>query len=138
MADTFDFVVVGGGSAGAVIAARLTEDPRCRVALVEAGGRPPEVERIPGATATLQLDPATDWMFSADPGKAGLGLRGRKVPVPRGRMLGGSSSLNYRVYVRGNPGDFDGWSKRGALGWSYAEVLPYFKKSEGLTPSDES
>ena len=137
MADTFDFVVVGGGSAGAVIAARLSEDPKCRVALLEAGGKPPDVESIPVACASMQLNPATDWMYTADPGKAGLGLRGRRVPVPRGKMLGGSSGINYMAYVRGHPGDFDSWARNGAIGWSYDEVLPYFRKSEGLAPSDD-
>src|SRR5438067_5891481 len=137
MAQDFDFVVVGGGSAGAVIASRLSEDPACRVALIEAGERPPEVSSIPVAPAAMQLDPATDWMYTADPGKAGLGLNGRRVPVPRGKMLGGSSSLNYLAYVRGHPGDFDAWAEGGATGWSYADVLPYFRKSEGLVASDD-
>ncbi len=137
MSDTFDFVVVGGGSAGAVIAARLSEDPACRVALVEAGTRPPDLELVPVACASLQRNPATDWMYTADPGRAGLGLIGRRVPVPRGKMLGGSSGINYMAYVRGHPGDFDQWAAGGATGWSYADVLPYFRKSEGLTPSGE-
>ncbi|HXI89363.1 MAG TPA: GMC family oxidoreductase N-terminal domain-containing protein [Blastocatellia bacterium] len=137
MSETFDFIVVGGGSAGAVIAARLSEDPNCRVALIEAGERPPDVELMPVACAAMQLNPATDWMYTADPGKAGLGLNGKRVPVPRGKMLGGSSGLNYMAYVRGHPGDFDSWAEGGATGWSYADVLPYFRKSEGLTPSDE-
>ena len=137
MSETFDFIVVGGGSAGAVIAARLSEDPTCRVALIEAGDRPPQVELMPVACAAMQLNPATDWMYTADPGKAGLGLRNGRVPVPRGKMLGGSSGLNYMAYVRGHPRDFDLWAERGATGWSYAEVLPYFLKSEGFTPSDE-
>ncbi len=137
MGSTFDFIVVGGGSAGAVIAARLSEDPACQVALIEAGERPPDVELMPVACAAMQLNPATDWMYTADPGKAGLGLRGRRVPVPRGKMLGGSSGLNYMAYVRGHPGDFDSWAEKGATGWSYADVLPYFRKSEGLVPCDE-
>jgi choline dehydrogenase-like flavoprotein len=137
MSETFDFIVVGGGSAGAVIAARLSEDPGCRVALFEAGERPPALELMPVACAAMQLNPATDWMYTADPGKAGLGLNGRRVPVPRGKMLGGSSGLNYMAYVRGHPGDFDSWAEGGATGWSYADVLPYFRKSEGLAPSDE-
>jgi choline dehydrogenase-like flavoprotein len=137
MFDTYDFIVVGGGSAGAVIAARLSEDPACRVALLEAGERPPEVELMPVACAAMQLNLATDWMYTADPGKAGLGLRGRRVPVPRGKMLGGSSGLNYMAYVRGHPGDFDSWAQGGATGWSYNDVLPYFRKSEALTPTDE-
>jgi choline dehydrogenase len=137
MSDTFDFVVVGGGSAGAVIAARLTEDPSCRVALVEAGDRPPAMEIIPAACAALQKNPATDWMYTADPGKAGKALVGGRMPVPRGKMLGGSSGINYMAYVRGHAGDYDAWASGGATGWSYAEVLPYFRKSEGLVPSDE-
>ncbi|HEV8680086.1 MAG TPA: GMC family oxidoreductase N-terminal domain-containing protein [Stellaceae bacterium] len=137
MAGEFDFIVVGGGSAGAVIAARLSEDPACRVALIEAGERPPEISALPIAPAAMQLNPATDWMFTADPGKAGLGLNRGRVPVPRGKMLGGSSGINYMMYVRGHPGDFDAWAEGGASGWSYAEVLPYFRKSEGLAPSAE-
>src|SRR6516225_1262653 len=137
MANEFDFIVVGGGSAGAVIASRLSEDPACRVALIEAGERPPEISALPIAPPAMQLNPATDWMYTADPGKAGLGLNGRRVPVPRGKMLGGSSGINYMMYVRGHPGDFDSWAAGGASGWSYAEVLPYFRKSEGLTPNDE-
>ena len=137
MTDEFDFVVVGGGSAGAVIAARLSEDANCRVALVEAGGEPPAHEEIPALCATLQLDPETDWMYTADPGGAGRGLLDERMPVPRGKMLGGSSGLNYMAYVRGHPGDFDSWAERGAEGWSFEDVLPYFRKSEDLVPGDE-
>ena len=137
MAAEFDFIVVGGGSAGAVIASRLSEDPACRVALIEAGERPPEISSLPIAPAAMQLNPATDWMYNADPGKAGLGLNGGRIPVPRGKMLGGSSGINYMVYVRGHPGDFDSWAEGGATGWGYADVLPYFRKSEGLAPSHE-
>src|SRR5271169_2407508 len=104
MGDEFDFIVVGGGSEGAVIASRLSEDPACRVALIEAGERPPEISALPIAPPAMQLNPATDWMYTADPGKAGLGLNGRRVPVPRGKMLGGSSGINYMVYVRGHLG----------------------------------
>ena len=136
MPETFDFIVVGGGSAGAVIASRLSEDPSCRVALIEAGERPPEISLMPVAMGALQSNPATDWMYTAHGGKAGLGLNGQRIPVPRGKMLGGSSSLNAMAYVRGHPGDFDSWAKGGATGWSYTEVLPYFRKSEGLETSD--
>ena len=137
MSDSFDFVVVGAGSAGAVVAARLSEDPGCRVALLEAGGQPPPEELIPALAAALQLNPATDWMYTADAGRAGLGLIGGRMHAPRGRMLGGGSAINYMAYVRGHPGDFDAWAEGGATGWGYADVLPYFRKSEGLTPSDD-
>ena len=137
MTEPFDFVVVGGGSAGAVVAARLSEDPACRVALLEAGGPPPPEEAMPAACPALQQNPATDWMYTADAGGCGLGLTDGRMMVPRGRMLGGSSGINYMAYVRGHPGDFDSWAADGATGWSYDDVLPYFKKSEGLAPSGD-
>ena len=85
----------------------------------------------------MQQNPATDWMYTADAGKCGLGLAEGRMMMPRGKMLGGSSGINYMAYVRGHPGDFDAWAEGGATGWSYRDVLPYFKKSEGLAPSDD-
>ncbi|HEV7146997.1 MAG TPA: GMC family oxidoreductase N-terminal domain-containing protein [Pedococcus sp.] len=137
MGSAYDYVIVGAGSAGAVIAARLSEDPDVRVCLLEAGGPPPPAELVPAAVASLQNDPATDWMYNGDPGGVGRGLVGGQMMVPQGKMLGGSSGLNYMAYVRGHPGDFDAWAAGGAEGWSYAEVLPYFLKAEGFVPSPE-
>ncbi len=137
MGSRYDYVIVGAGSAGAVVAARLSEDPEVRVCLLEAGGPPPPAELMPAAVASLQNDPATDWMFDGDPGGVGKGLVGGRMMVPRGRMLGGSSGINYMAYVRGHPGDFDAWSEAGAEGWSYEEVLPYFRKAEGFVHHPE-
>ncbi len=138
MSDTFDFVIVGGGSAGAALAARLSENREISVALLEAGGKPPEREAMPMACGSLQLDPETDWMFRADAGKGGQGFHNKTMPVPRGKMLGGSSGINYMVFVRGHPGDFDNWEKRGAAGWSFAEVQPCFERMEEVSQSNEA
>lgn len=123
----YDCVVVGGGTAGCAVAARLAEDADRSVLLVEAGGRGrrPEV-RIPAAFAA-QFHSSVDWDYLSEPEPA---LGGRRLPQPRGRMLGGSSSMNLMLYVRGNRLDYDGWAQGGAPGWSYEDVLPLFRRSE--------
>ena len=110
-----------------MIAARLTEDASVRVALVEAGGTPPAHEAMPAAVASLQLDPEVDWMYTGDPGGAGKGLTDGRMMVPRGKMLGGSSGLNYMAYVRGHPGRLRQLGSRGRQGLVLrrrAPVLP--------------
>jgi choline dehydrogenase len=123
----FDYVIVGAGSAGCVLAARLTEDPSVKVCLVEAG--PPdaadEIHLPAGVLAVGQSK--YDWGFLSDP-EPGLGFRQRILP--RGRTLGGSSSINAMVYIRGNRADYDGWAAMGFDGWGFDDVLPYFLRAE--------
>ncbi len=120
----FDYVVVGAGSAGCVMAGRLSEDPDVRVALLEAGGEDSQPEiHIPAAFPAL-FKSSYDWDLL---GEREPGLGGRRLYLPRGRMLGGCSSINAMIYIRGNRADYDGW---GVPGWSYDDVLPYFKRSE--------
>jgi choline dehydrogenase len=124
----FDFVVVGGGTAGCALAARLSEDPRQRVCLIEAGGPGKSLFiNIPGAIVLAQRSASLNWRFQTVPQSR---LGGRRIAVPRGRGLGGSALINGMVYFRGHPRDYDAWSNAGAAGWSYREVLPYFRKSE--------
>lgn len=126
----YDFVVVGGGSAGAVVASRLSEIPRWSVLLLEAGRDENEVSDVPSLAAYLQLG-AMDWQYKTEPtGRACLGMWGGRCNWPRGKVLGGSSVLNYMIYVRGNRHDYDSWETLGNPGWSYRDVLRYFRKSE--------
>jgi choline dehydrogenase len=123
----YDYVIVGAGSAGCVLAARLSEDPGTRVLLLEAGPAATRREiQVPIAFSQL-FRTEVDWNYSTAPEPE---LGGREIYWPRGRTLGGSSSINAMVYMRGNATDYDGWEKLGNEGWSFREVLPYFKKSE--------
>lgn len=128
MTDQFDYVIVGAGTAGCVLANRLSSDPRVRVMLLEAGGsdRHPFVQAPVGFLKTFQ-DQHFNWCFSTAPGK---GVNGRSIFFPRGKVLGGSSSINGHLYVRGQARDYDIWAQRGNRGWGYDDVLPYFKKAE--------
>lgn len=124
---TFDFVIVGAGAAGCVLASRLTEDARTRVALLEAGGPDEEQKiRIPAAFSKLFQTPI-DWNYFTEEEPR---LKNRRLYWPRGKVLGGSSSINAMIYIRGNRWDFDNWERLTNRGWSFADVLPYFKKSE--------
>jgi choline dehydrogenase-like flavoprotein len=132
----FDYVVVGGGTAGCALAARLSEDPTVTVCLLEAGGmdRHPFV-RIPAAVLAAVGRPRLNWGFETTPQAA---LNNRRIPMPRGRVLGGSGSINGMVYHRGYPRDYEDWAMAGATGWSYSEVLPYFTRSENNEDFPES
>jgi choline dehydrogenase-like flavoprotein len=126
--DTFDFVVVGGGSGGCAVASRLSEDPNISVALLEAGGKDDNwVVTTPGALVLMVAGKVNNWAFDTVPQ---AGLNGRIGYQPRGKGLGGSSAINAMVYIRGHRSDYDHWASLGNTGWSYADVLPYFKRSE--------
>src|ERR1700737_3833689 len=128
MTDTFDFVVVGGGSGGCAVASRLSEDPNISVALLEAGGKDDNwVVTTPGAMILMISGKVNNWAFDTVPQ---AGLQGRIGYQPRGKGLGGSSAINAMVYIRGHSSDYDAWADLGNSGWSYADVLPYFKRSE--------
>jgi choline dehydrogenase len=123
----YDYVIVGAGSAGCVLAARLTEDPNTRVLLLEAGGPASAREvRIPAAFSKLYKT-NVDWNYSTEPEPC---LNNRNLYWPRGKMIGGSGSMNAMIYIRGNPCDYDDWAGLGNDGWGFQDVLPYFKKSE--------
>ena len=124
----YDYVIVGAGSAGCVLANRLSEDPGTRVCLLEAG-KPDDsfMVRIPAAVPLMVAFKSRNWAFETLP-QAGLG--GRRGYQPRGKTLGGSSSTNAMIYIRGHASDYDGWAAEGNAGWAFEEVLPYFKRSE--------
>ena len=124
----FDYIVVGAGSAGCVLANRLSADPKNRVLLLEAGGRDNWIwYHIPVGYLFAIGNPRSDWMFKTE---AEPGLNGRSLNYPRGKVIGGSSAINAMVYMRGQAGDYDHWRQLGLPGWSWDDVLPYFKKHE--------
>jgi choline dehydrogenase len=125
--NAYDYVIVGAGSAGCVLAARLSEEPDVRVALLEAGGPDERAEAHIPLLWPLLLKSGYDWdlLSEREPG-----LNGRRLYLPRGKMLGGCSSINAMIYIRGNRADYDDWAAGGATGWSYEEALPYFRRAE--------
>lgn len=128
MSDEYDFIIVGAGSAGCVLADRLTADGRFRVLLLEAGGTDKRLfVRMPAGLGQVFYDPGVNWCYETEPDQQ---LGGRTDFWPRGKLLGGSSSINGMVYIRGQREDFDDWARLGNAGWGYDDVLPYFRKSE--------
>ena len=126
--DTFDYVIVGSGAAGSVLCRRLTEDPGVTVCVLECG--PPDRHpfiHIPAGFIKMLFNPTYTWQFQTEPGD---NIGGRRIPTTQGRTLGGSSSINGMIYNRGQRADFDNWAQRGNRGWSYTDVLPYFKRTE--------
>ncbi len=133
--DEFDYIIVGAGSAGCVIASRLAEDPSTTICVLEAGPSDwhPMIH-IPVGWMKLLNNPKYNWMYEAD---ASEWTGGRKISAPRGKTLGGSSSINGNIFNRGAPSDFDHWAQRGNQGWGYADVLPMFKRLEDWTGRDD-
>ncbi len=135
--DTYDFIVIGSGSAGGVIAARLSEDGHHKVLCLEAGTKGAGYiwTRPPLGLQFLVDNPVVDWRYESEPDPS---HGDRRLAAPRGKMLGGSSSINAIVYNRGQRLDYDTWSQRGCKGWGYTEVLPYLKKIESTAIGEDA
>ena len=128
--EAFDYVIVGAGSAGCVLADRLTEDGRSTVLVLEYGGSDRSLFiQMPAALSIPMNTKTYNWGYLTEPEPH---LGGRSSACPRGKVLGGSSSINGLVYVRGHPLDFERWEEEGARGWGYADVLPYFRRAESF------
>jgi choline dehydrogenase len=127
MKKDFDYIVVGAGSAGCAVANRLSKNPENKVLLIEAGRASHPVTRLPASFALLIDNPLANWRYRSEPEES---TGNRAIPIPRGKLLGGSSAINGLVYVRGNKLDYDTWAQMGNTGWSYDDVLPFFKKME--------
>ena len=124
----FDYIVVGGGAGGCAVAGRLSEDPKVSVCLLEAGKDDDQLLiKVPFCTALMLPTSINNWAFETVPQP---GLNGRRGYMPRGKAMGGSTSINAMVYTRGHPWDYDHWASLGNEGWSWRDVLPYFRKSE--------
>ncbi|MDA0341539.1 MAG: GMC family oxidoreductase N-terminal domain-containing protein, partial [Proteobacteria bacterium] len=132
--DSYDYIIVGAGSAGSVLANRLSADGRFSVLVLEAGRASHPWSRIPVGFAKLIENPAANWLYSSEPDE---GSGQRRIPIPRGKLLGGSSSINGMVFVRGQAQDFDHWAQLGNRGWSYQDVLPLFRKMESYSGGDD-
>ena len=132
---TYDYIVVGAGSAGAVVANRLSADARNKVLLLEAGPASHPWSRIPIGYARLITNPTANWLYASEPE---ANTNGRRLPVPRGKLLGGSSAINGMAFVRGQAQDFDTWAQMGNQGWSYDDVLPFFKRMERYEGGDDA